>query len=146
MSKGKTDEMSRTLIPDFHYSFKYTESDSQSNGYLLISYDSKTRLLRSSTDLSGTNVNEKAINSADDNELSNSIRNNRDDFFKSIPNYSTENEYKGKDENVVLYSLTVTVNNDVHTTKWAITSKDLPDCLIKIVDMIKKVSTEKKII
>jgi hypothetical protein len=146
MSKSKTNEVSGTLIPNLHFSFKYTESDSQSNSYLLISYDSKTRLLRSSTDHSGTNINEKAINDADESELSNAIRNNRDDFFKSIPDYSTENESKGGDENIVLYSLTATVNDDVHTTKWANTPKDLPDSLIKIVEMIKKVSTEKKII
>jgi hypothetical protein len=146
MSKGKTDEISRTLVPDFHYSFKYTESDSQTNSYLLISYDSKTRLLKSSTDLSGTNVSEKAINDADDNELSNSVRSNRDDFFRSIPDYSTKNESKGENQNTVLYSLTVTVNDDVHTTKWANASKDLPDSIIKIVDGIKKLSIEKKII
>lgn len=145
MFKGKTDEISRTLVPDFHYSFKYTESDSQTNSYLLISYDSKTRLLKSSTDLSSTNVSEKAINDADDNELSNSVRSNRDDFFR-IPDYSTKNESKGEDQNTVLYSLTVTVNDDVHTTKWANGSKDLPDSIIKIVDGIKKLSIEKKII
>jgi hypothetical protein len=113
---------------------------------LLISYDSKTRLLKSSTDLSGTNVSEKAINDADDSELSNSVRSNRDDFFKSIPDYSTKNESKGENQNTVLYSLTVTVNDDVHTTKWANASKDLSDSIIKIVDGIKKLSIEKKII
>ncbi len=146
MSKGKTDEISQTLVPDFHYSFKYTESDNQTNIYLLISYDSKTRLLKSSTDLSGTNVSEKAINDADDNELSNSIRSNRDDFFDSIPDYSIKSDSKGEDQNTVLYSLTVTVKDDVHTTKWANASKDLPDSIIKIVDEIKKLSIKKKII
>ncbi|HEY7571217.1 MAG TPA: hypothetical protein VH796_07610 [Nitrososphaeraceae archaeon] len=146
MSKGKTDEISQTLVPDFHYSFKYTESDNQTNSYLLISYDSKTRLLKSSTDLSGTNVSEKAINDADDNELSNSIRSNRDDFFDSIPDYSIKSDSKGEDQNTVLYSLTVTVKDDVHTTKWANASKDLPDSIIKIVDEIKKLSIKKKII
>jgi hypothetical protein len=145
MSKDKTDEISRTLVPDFHYSFKYTESENQTNSYLLISYDSKTRLLKSSTDLSGTNVSEKAINDADNNELSNSIRNNRDDFFESAPDYS-KNDSKEEDQNTVLYSLTVTVKDDVHTTKWANASKGLPDSIVKIVDEIKKLSIEKKII
>ena len=146
MSKSKTDEISRTLVPDFHYSFKYTESDSQTNSYLLISYNSKTRLLKSSTDLSGTNISEKAINDADDNELSNSIRSNRDDLFKSVPDYSIKNDSTEEDQNTVLYSLTVTVEDDIHTTKWANASKDLPASIIKIVDEIKKLSIEKKII
>ena len=38
------------------------------------------------------------------------------------------------------------VNYDVHTTKWANAYKDLPDSIIKIVDGIKNLSIEKKII
>jgi hypothetical protein len=139
-----SNEVSQPKIPD-HFSFKYTESGGLSNKYLLISFDSKTRLLKSSVDISGSNINQKVLNDSDENELLHVIRSTQNEFFKTVPDYSTEKEDKD-DENLVLYSLTVTVNDDVHTTKWTNTSKDLPDGLMKIVDVIKKLSAKKKII
>ena len=147
MSQDKaSSEASPGSIPS-HFSFKYTESGGLTNSYLLISFDSKTRFLKSSTDISGSNINQKVLNDSDENELLHAITSTQNEFFKTIPDYSTEKEdNKGDDENLVLYSLTVTVNEDVHTTKWTNTSTDLPDSLMKIVDIIKKLSSKKKIL
>ena len=38
------------------FSFKYTESGGITNRYLLISYNSKTNIITSSTDVSGSNI------------------------------------------------------------------------------------------
>jgi hypothetical protein len=43
------------------FSFKYTESGGLANRYLLISYDSKTNLIKSSTDVSGATMNQKLL-------------------------------------------------------------------------------------
>jgi hypothetical protein len=51
---------SPSIIQDF--SFKYTESGGLIARYLLISYDSKTNILASSTDITGSNISEKPIN------------------------------------------------------------------------------------
>ena len=41
--------------------FKYVESVSLANNYLVISFDSETDNLKVSTDISGTNLNQKPI-------------------------------------------------------------------------------------
>jgi hypothetical protein len=41
------------------FSFKYTELGGISNRYLIISYNSKTNIITSSTDVSGSNTTQK---------------------------------------------------------------------------------------
>ena len=66
---------------DQDFSFKYTESGGLTARYLLISYDSKTNILASSTDITGSNITEKHINDTDKNDLKNAIAEN--EFFKT---------------------------------------------------------------
>ena len=47
--------------PIAEFSFKYTESGGITSRYLLISFDSKTKILTSSTDVSGANLSHKPI-------------------------------------------------------------------------------------
>jgi len=46
-------------LSNTEFSFKYTESGGIANRYLLISYSSKTNIITSSTDISGSNITEK---------------------------------------------------------------------------------------
>ncbi|MFY9795744.1 MAG: hypothetical protein WA323_25785 [Candidatus Nitrosopolaris sp.] len=43
-------------LSNTEFSFKYAESGGITNRYLLISYNSKTNIITSSTDVSGTNI------------------------------------------------------------------------------------------
>ena len=43
-------------LSNTEFSFKYTESGGITNRYLLISYNSKTNIITSSTDVSGSNI------------------------------------------------------------------------------------------
>ena len=55
------------------FSFKYTESGGLTSRYLLISFDSKTNTLTSSTDISGSNLSRKPISDSDKQELKETI-------------------------------------------------------------------------
>lgn len=46
-------------LSNTEYSFKYTESDGITNRYLLISYNSKTNVISSSSDVTGGNITQK---------------------------------------------------------------------------------------
>ncbi|MGH9951174.1 MAG: hypothetical protein ACRD5J_06080, partial [Nitrososphaeraceae archaeon] len=46
---------------DSLFSFKYTESGGLSNKYLLISYDSATKEIKASTDMTGSNMAQKTL-------------------------------------------------------------------------------------
>ena len=122
------------------FSFKYTESGGVTNHYLLISYNSKTNIITSSTDISGSNIKEKKPTESDEQELKQVVR--ETEFFKTRTDYPPEKE----DETLVAYTLTITVGANAHTTGWTDLSKDMPDSIIKIVDKIKRIISKEKIV
>jgi len=122
------------------FSFKYTESGGVTNHYLLISYNSKTNIITSSTDISGSNIKEKKPTESDEQELKQVVR--ETEFFKTRTDYPPEKE----DETLVAYTLTITVGANAHTTGWTDVSKDMPDSIIKIVDKIKRIISKEKIV
>ena len=67
---------------------------------------------------------------------------NTNELLNTRSDYPPEKE----DENLIAYTLTVTMGEDVHTTMWTDASKDVPECIIKIVNEIKKIASEEKII
>jgi hypothetical protein len=46
-------------LSDIEFSFKYTELGGMTNRYLVISYNSKTNIITSSSDVSGSNITQK---------------------------------------------------------------------------------------
>ena len=122
------------------FSFKYTESGGIANRYLLISYNSKSNIITSSTDISGSNITEKKPTESDEQELKEVVRGT--EFFKTRTDYPPEKE----DETLVAYTLTMTVGANAHTTGWTDVSKDMPDSIIKIVNVIKKIVSKEKIV
>jgi hypothetical protein len=121
-------------------SFKYTESGGITNRYLLVSYNSKTNILTSSTDVSGSNITQKQPSESDEQELKEVVKEN--EFFKTRTDYPPEKE----DENLVAYTLTITVGDNTHTTGWTDASKDMPDSIIRIVNRIKRIVSKEKIV
>ena len=122
------------------FSFKYTESGGITNRYLLISYNSKSNIITSSTDISGSNITEKKPTESDEQELKEVIK--ETEFFKTRTDYPPEKE----DETLVAYTLTMTVGANAHTTGWTDVSKDMPDNIIKIVNKIKSIISKEKIV
>ena len=122
------------------YSFKYTESGGITSRYLLVSYNSKTNIITSSSDVSGSNITQKQPSESDEQELKEVVREN--EFFKTRTDYPPEKE----DENLAAYTLTITVGDNAHTTGWTDASKDMPDAIIKIVNGIKKIVSKEKIV
>jgi hypothetical protein len=127
-------------LSDTEFSFKYTESGGITNRYLLISYNSKTNIITSSTDVSGSNITEKKPTVSDEQELKEVVRGN--EFFKTRTDYPPEKE----DETLVAYTLTITVGDNAHTTGCTDVSKDMPDSIIKIVNGIKRIVSKEKIV
>ena len=122
------------------FSFKYTESGGTTNRYLLISYNSKTNIITSSTDISGSNITEKKPTESDEQELKEVVR--ETEFFKTRTDYPPEKE----DETLVAHTLTMTIGANAHTTGWTDVSKDMPDSTIKIVNKIKSIISKEKIV
>jgi hypothetical protein len=116
------------------------ESGGITRRYLLISYNSKTNIITSSTDVSGSNITQKKPTESDEQELKESVREN--EFFKTRTDYPPEKE----DESLVAYTLTITVGSNAHTTSWTDVSKEVPDSIIKIVNVIKKIVSKEKIV
>src|SRR5919198_4065196 len=112
-----------------YFSFKYTESGGLTARYLLISFDSNTNTLTSSTDISGSNLSQKTIPDSDKQELKDTIIQNN--FFESKADYPPEKE---DDPSLVAYSLAITMDDKTHTSAWTNTSRDRPDGIAKIVD------------
>lgn len=125
---------------DQDFSFKYTESGGLTARYLLISYDSKTNILASSTDVTGSNITQKPINDTDKDDLKNAIAEN--EFFKTKTDYPPEKE----DPSLASYNLTITIGDKTHTTAWTNASKDLQGGITKIVDQIKKLVAKEKVV
>jgi hypothetical protein len=127
-------------LSNTEYSFKYTESGGITNRYLLVSYNSKTNTLTSSSDFSGSNITQKQPSESDKQELKEVVR--EKEFFKTRTDYPPEKE----DENLVAYTLTITVGDNAHTTGWTDASKDMPDAIIKIVKRIKRIVSKEKVV
>jgi hypothetical protein len=124
------------------FSFKYTESGGLTSRYLLISFDSKTNTLTSSTDISGSNSSQKPISDSDKQELKETIAKNN--FFESKTDYPPEKE---NDPSLIAYSLAVTMGGDkIHTTAWTNDSKEMPDGVNKIVDAIRRITAKEKVV
>ncbi len=81
------------------FSFKYTELGGISNRYLIISYNSKTNIITSSTDVSGSNTTQKQPSESDEQELKEVVR--AKEFFKTKTDYPPEKE----DENLIAHIL-----------------------------------------
>jgi|SRR5438093_8321707 len=127
-------------LSNTEFSFKYTESGGLTNRYLLISYNSKTNVITSSTDISGSNITQKQPSESDEQELKEVVRTS--EFFKTRIDYPPEKE----DENLIAHTLTITVDDNTHTTGWTDVSEDIPDSIIKIVNEIKRIVSKEKIV
>jgi hypothetical protein len=71
-------------ISNDDFSFKYTESGGLTAHYLIISFDSKTNTLTSSTDIGGSNLSQ-SISDSDKQELKDTIAKNN--FLESKTDY-----------------------------------------------------------
>ena len=132
---------SSSPIDGDYFSFKYTESGGLTARYLLISFDSKTNILTSSTDISGSNLSQKPISDSDKQELKDTIIKNN--FFESKTDYPPEKE---NDPSLIAYSLAVTVGDKTHTTAWTNNSKEMLDGITKIVDAIRRITAKEKVV
>jgi len=124
-----------------NFSFKYTESGGLTSRYLLISFDSNTNTLSSSTDISGTNLSQKTVPDSDKQELKDSIMQNN--FFECKADYPPEKE---DDPSLVAYSLAITIDDKTHTTAWTNTSRERPDSISNIVAAIRKIAAKEKVV
>ena len=127
-------------LSNIEFSFKYTELGGITNRYLVISYNSKKNIITSSTDVSGSNITQKQPSESDGQELREIVKAN--EFFNTKTEYPSEKD----DENLVAYTLTITVGESAHTAGWTDASKDIPDCITKIVSEIKRLVSKEKII
>lgn len=127
------------------FSFKYTESGGLSNKYLLVSYDSATKEIKASTDMTGSNLVQKTLTDLDEETLRASFKGDR--FFGFDANYQAGNDLeKDNDSNVLSFTLILTMGDKVHTVIWSNKSKEIPDELTQIKDKIKGMVSSKKMI
>jgi hypothetical protein len=127
------------------FSFKYTESGGLSNKYLLVSYDSATKEIKASTDMTGSNLVQKTLTDSDEETLRASFKGDR--FFGFDANYQAGNDLeKDNDSNVLSFTLILTMGDKVHTVIWSNKSKEIPDELTQIKDKIKGMVSSKKMI
>ena len=126
------------------FSFKYTESGGLSNKYLLISYDSVTKEIKASTDMTGSNLVQKTLADSDEETLRASFKGDR--FFGFDADYPAGQDTEKDDSSVLSFTLIVTIGNKVHTVMWTNKSKEIPDELTQIKDKIKEMVSSKKMI
>ena len=136
------EENSNTTTPPSSFSFKYVESGGLANNYLVISFDSESNNIKVSADISGANLTQKSIEDSEKNTLIDTIKKNN--FYNTDATYVTEKE--DEDNTAFSSSLTVTIDNDIHTTLWTDKSKDVPQGLIEITNEIKNIAHGKKMI
>jgi hypothetical protein len=122
------------------FSFKFTESGGLTARYLMISFDSKTNTLSSSTDISGSNMSKKPLSDHDRQEIKGIITKN--EFFNKNPDYPPQKE----DPSLIAYSLAVTIDNRTHTTTWTNESKEMPAGIAEIVDEIRRIAAKANIV
>jgi hypothetical protein len=136
-SQGRGEVSSNT---DDDFSFKYTESGGLTARYLLISFDSKTNLLTTSSDISGSNISQRPLSDTDKIDFKNTIT--ETGFFKNKTDYPPEKE---DDPTLVAYSVAITMGSEkTHTTAWTNTSKGVLHNIKKVVDEVKKVVDKEK--
>jgi hypothetical protein len=126
---------------NYYFSFKYTESGGLTARYLLISFDSNTNALTSSTDISGSNLSQKTVPDSDKQELKDTIMQNN--FFESKADYPPEKE---DDPSIIAYSLAITIDDKTHTTAWTNTSRERPDSIANIVGAIRRITAKEKVV
>lgn len=129
---------------DSLFSFKYTESGGLSNKYLLISYDSATKEIKASTDMTGSNMAQKTLTDSDEETLRESFKGDR--FFGFDADYPAGKDTEKDDSSVLSFTLIVTIGSKVHTVMWTNKSKEIPDELTQIKDKIKEIVSSKKMI
>jgi hypothetical protein len=125
---------------DDTFSFKFTESGGLTARYLMISFDSKTNTLSSSTDISGSNMSKKPLSDHDRQEIKGIITKN--EFFNKNPDYPPQKE----DPSLIAYSLAVTMDDRTHTTTWTNESKEMPAGIAEIVDEIRRIAAKANIV
>ena len=140
-NSSSSSSSSRTANNDDDFTFKFTESGGLTARYFLISFDSKTNTLTSSTDISGSNLSHKPVPDSEKQELKEEITKN--DFFNYKVDYPPEKE---DDPGLVAYSLVVTIGDKTHTTAWTKNSKGIPDGITKIVDAIRRIAAKEKVV
>jgi hypothetical protein len=126
------------------FSFKYTESGGLNNKYLLISYDSTTKEIKSSTDITGSNLAQKTLSDSDVSQLKESFEQNR--FFELNADYPSENEAEADGSNIFSFTLIATIGNKVHTVIWTNKSREPPEALTQIKNKAKEIVSIKKMI
>jgi hypothetical protein len=126
------------------FSFKYTESGGLSNKYLLISYDSATKEIKASTDMTGSNLVQKTLTDSDEETLRGCFKGDR--FFGFDADYPAGQDTEKDDSSVLSFTLIVTIGNKVHTVMWTNKSKEIPDELTQIKGKIKEIVSSKKMI
>ena len=122
------------------FSFKFTESGGLTARYLMISFDSKTNTLSSSTDISGSNMSKKPLSDHDRQEIKGIVTKN--EFFNKNPDYPPQKE----DPSLIAYSLAVTIDDRTHTTTWTNESKEMPAGIAEIVDEIRRIAAKANIV
>ena len=141
-SQRREKEEVSSINTDDDFSFKYTESGGLTARYLLISFDSKTNNLTTSSDISGSNISQRPLSDTDKMDLKNTIT--ETEFFKTKTDYPPEKE---DDPTLVAYSLAITMGGDkTHTTAWTNTSKEMPDGIAKIADAIIRITAKEKVV
>jgi hypothetical protein len=126
------------------FSFKYTESGGLSNKYLLVSYDSATKEIKASTDMTGSNLVQKTLADSDEETLREYFKGNR--FFEFNADYPTGEDIEKDDSSVLSFTLIVTKGSKVHTVIWTNKSTETPDELTQIKAKIKEMVSSKKMI
>lgn len=126
------------------FSFKYTESGGLSNKYLLVSYDSATKEIEASSDMTGSNLVQKTLADEDEEALRDSFKGDR--FFEFNADYPAGKDTENDDSNVLSFTLIATLGSKVHTVIWTNKSTDIPDELTQIKAKIKEIVSSKKMI
>ena len=126
------------------FSFKYTESGGLSNKYLIVSYDSATKEIKASTDMTGSNLVQKTLADSDEETLREYFKGNR--FFEFNADYSAGKDIEKDDSSVLSFTLIVTKGSKVHTVIWTNKSTEIPDELTQIKAKIKEIVSSKKMI
>jgi hypothetical protein len=141
-NKNNTNNKENSTNTPSSFSFKYVESGGLANNYLVISFDSESNNLKLSTDMSGADLTQKPIEDSEKTDLMDTITKNN--FFNTKATYVTEKE--NEDNTVISFSLTVTIDADIHTAVWTNNSQEVPAELVEITNEIKKIAHEKKMI
>ena len=140
----RLDEESTAKNDESLFSFKYTESGGLSNKYLLVSYDSATKEIKVSTDMTGSNLAQKTLADSDEEILRECFEGDR--FFGFNSDYPPGKETEKDDSSVLSFTLIVTKGSKVHTVIWTNKSTEIPDELTQIKTKIKEIVSNKKMI